>query len=638
MTVSLDTELLSYQAQRERLVGALEDLRRWLGRHAELDAAQTVRLFDLTEDLKKDRLILAFVAEFSRGKTELINSLFFSDYGARLLPSDAGRTTMCPTEIFHDQMDEPYLRLLPIESRLSDESIAVLKRRTIEWTKVRLDPYSPSEMADALRRLADVKRVTEVQARALGLWDADDPSHAGENKDGMVEVPAWRYALVNFPHPLLTGGLTILDTPGLNTLGSEPELTLSTIPSAHAVLFLLATDTGVTRSDMEIWRRCVRKHSNRHIAVLNKVDMLWDDLNSREVVAAMIERQAEATARTLGIPRRDVLTVSAQKALLGRIRGDRELVSRSGIGELEHRLATEIIPAKRTLIQALVVAEAGALAESARRSVETELFSLRRDHHDLTSLAGKDQEIVGSLHGRLSSEKIAYDKTVNSFNVTRKIVAQQGQMLIEHLAPERVERLISESLVGIETSWTTAALLRGMQSLFDRALAEFREAEDLAVGITGLLRKAYRRFHDQHGLPLLVSPELILEGHRLRMEDLVHATREFCADPLNIVVAKGFLVRKFYVGLVTHARKVFDHSRREAESWLRQSMDPLVVQIREFKHQIEVRLDGLGKVHRHAETLESRVATLQSRIAILEEEARYVADIEARVRGGAGAS
>ena len=49
-----------------------------------------------------DGITLAFAGEFSRGKTELINALFFADYGQRMLPSQAGRTTMCPTEIFFD--------------------------------------------------------------------------------------------------------------------------------------------------------------------------------------------------------------------------------------------------------------------------------------------------------------------------------------------------------------------------------------------------------------------------------------------------------------------------------------------------------------------------------------------------------
>ena len=58
---------------------------------------------------------------------------------------------------------------------------------------------------------------------------------------GKVEIPRWRYAIVNFPHPLLESGLTILDTPGYNTMGSEPELTIHRLPDAAAVVFMLGS-------------------------------------------------------------------------------------------------------------------------------------------------------------------------------------------------------------------------------------------------------------------------------------------------------------------------------------------------------------------------------------------------------------
>ena len=70
------------------------------------------------ERLHQDKLVVAFVAEFSRGKSELINAIFFADFGQRLLPSSAGRTTMCPTELLHDPSRPPSIRLLPIETRL----------------------------------------------------------------------------------------------------------------------------------------------------------------------------------------------------------------------------------------------------------------------------------------------------------------------------------------------------------------------------------------------------------------------------------------------------------------------------------------------------------------------------------------
>src|SRR3569833_3338165 len=172
----------------------------------------------------------------------------------------------------------------------------------------------------------------------MGLWNGADAT---------VEVPAWRYAMGNFPHPLLQAGLTILDTPGLNALGAEPELTLSVIPNAHAVMYLLATDTGVTRSDLEIWQKHVHRHSNYHVAVLNKIDMLWDELKSDAEVQATIERQAEETARVLKLPRSRVFTVSAQKALAATIRGGGARRGRAGGGARGGRRARRGSPARR---------------------------------------------------------------------------------------------------------------------------------------------------------------------------------------------------------------------------------------------------------------------------------------------------
>src|ERR1700704_1537622 len=129
-------------------------------------------------------------------------------------------------------------------------------------------------MATGWFSLAQVKSVTVEEAVLLGLLDETDfvTTTVVVKYGGKVEIPCWRHALINYPHPLLKKGLVILDTPGLNALGTEPELTLSMIPSAHAVLFLLAMDTGVTKSDLEVWQTHVQNATTRRIAVLNKID------------------------------------------------------------------------------------------------------------------------------------------------------------------------------------------------------------------------------------------------------------------------------------------------------------------------------------------------------------------------------
>ena len=234
---------------------------KWLSRVAEghelLDAAVDERLRQLEAQMRSDKVMVAFVAEFSRGKSELINAIFFAGYERRIMPASAGRTTMCPTELGYDADVPPCLRLLPIETRLQPQSLMEWRDGARELDRDRpRRRTTPSSWPQAFEKVAEVRRVTMDEARALGFWQRRLAARTTRMPDaeGLVEIPRWRHALINMPHPLLKQGLVILDTPGLNAIGAEPELTVNLIPQAHAVVFILAADTGVTRSDLAIWR------------------------------------------------------------------------------------------------------------------------------------------------------------------------------------------------------------------------------------------------------------------------------------------------------------------------------------------------------------------------------------------------
>ena len=218
----------------------------------------------LNRKLAADKLVLACVAEVSRGKSELLNAIFFADTGRRVLPATPGRTTMCPVELQYHAGQPAELALLPIDTRLDAQSLAELRTQPEAWQRLGLDARNPDGLAEALTLVTQTRRVSTVTAASLGFWS---DSHPQDNPprlaDGSVEVPAWRHALINYPHPLLERGLVVIDTPGLNAIGAEPELTLGLLPAAHAIVFLLAADTGVSRSDLSIWtrspgRRCAR--------------------------------------------------------------------------------------------------------------------------------------------------------------------------------------------------------------------------------------------------------------------------------------------------------------------------------------------------------------------------------------------
>src|SRR5258706_15173079 len=287
----------------------------------------------------------------------------------------------------------------------------------IEWSKIRLSTNSAANMKKSLKALADTKRVYALEARMLGLAPMMNEKGELPGEEELVEVPAWRYAMINYPHPLLSNGISILDTPGLNALGMEPELTVSTIPNAHAVLFLLSIDTGVTKSDMEIWDRYVKPGLPQKIAVLNKIDITWDELKTQTEIDHAIARMVDTTATQLKLSKERIFPLSAQKALVGKIKGDAELVKKSGIEALERFLADEIVPMKRQILCKAVLNEIGGMMMSSPPSVGKKQDANKAESVELSGLGGKSREAVQKLGQTITAEKNAYNSALAEYKV-----------------------------------------------------------------------------------------------------------------------------------------------------------------------------------------------------------------------------
>jgi len=351
----LANQFAAYTEWRKALVDTICDYHSWLNEQELNDVQIDQRIEQLLERLHEDKLHVAFVAEFSRGKSELINAIFFADYGKRLLPSSAGRTTMCPTELMYDSDKPSSLQLLPIETRASDATTTEYKRYPDEWRVFEFDVESSESMVKAFNEVSQTKRVSVQDAERYGLYD---PNNADDvmtlNPDGTVDIPCWRYAVINFPHPLLEQGLVILDTPGLNAIGTEPELTLNMLPNAHAVLFILGADTGVTKSESDVWRKYIsgaRWKQKGRLAVLNKIDGLWDEMKDEDQINKEIIKQVNTSATLLGLNANQIFPISAQKGLLAKVNDDAALLVKSRLPELEKALSNELIDSKKEIVR-----------------------------------------------------------------------------------------------------------------------------------------------------------------------------------------------------------------------------------------------------------------------------------------------
>ncbi|MGZ3254321.1 MAG: dynamin family protein, partial [Burkholderiaceae bacterium] len=184
-----------YSGWRSGVMVAIDRYHAWISAEQLSDAACDQRFSRVLGRLADDKLSIAFVAEFSRGKSELINAIFFADYGQRILPSSAGRTTMCPTELLYDETFPPSIRLLPIETRAESISTSEYKEQSNVWTVLPLDIASADGMLEAFKQVSLTKRVTIEEAKKYGLYDEEDPDIVSEvDAEGMIEISQWRHA------------------------------------------------------------------------------------------------------------------------------------------------------------------------------------------------------------------------------------------------------------------------------------------------------------------------------------------------------------------------------------------------------------------------------------------------------------
>jgi hypothetical protein len=176
LAMTLADNLAAYSEWRSELSQRLARFSGWLVENELTDAQTDRRISLLLDKLREDRLHVAFVAEFSRGKSELINAIFFADYGNRILPSTAGRTTMCPTELMFDAKQAGVrsncCRSLAASPITQYQRVQALSRRVVRRTSRHV--ASAGAMQETLRQVSEVTRVDRKVAERLGFSIVDD--------------------------------------------------------------------------------------------------------------------------------------------------------------------------------------------------------------------------------------------------------------------------------------------------------------------------------------------------------------------------------------------------------------------------------------------------------------------------------
>jgi hypothetical protein len=626
---SLHRQMAHYNRWKRQLDARLQRFEQWGQAHNLFGQSMGKTLTRARQLLRGESFTIACVGEFSRGKTELINALLYTGGGRRLLPSQPGRTTMCPTEIFWDtQQPSNCVRLLPIETRRSHTSLQSFKRIPQKWVTISFDAKDHEQTRAAINQVSASKQVTLEDALKLG-FAADE---LGErDAQGMVTVPAWRHALISLDHPLLRQGLRIVDTPGLNALGNEPELTLKTLPDAQAILFLLSADAGVTASDMDIWREHIQSLRDNNctavIALLNKIDSLWDDLTPAEEVAASIERLTQLTAHQLNLVSGHVVALSAKQGLLGKVGRNQAQLARSNFPRLEAMLAQVVLSNQQQIMDHALIGDSYAMVINTRMALikriaecETELETLRATAPE--QAAAKLQELRDTIR-RTHHE---YHKQALSLRTSQRLLESQQQALLGPISTLMLDQQIAQTQTSLSQSWTTLGLARAIAGFFDTVDSNVSHLEREIERCNRVLTSIYER--PEHMLPsdeLVMRHLLKIQKQRRQLRQLQDRANEFRRALSTVLTHKTALINRFINTLVQEVRAIYLDLHQHINQWMQEALAPLFHQNQYQKQLLEHHMLRLTQMqsqrNSHAEqlqTLQTNLYQLQSALASIE--------------------
>lgn len=616
MSEILTREFENLDQWRQGSLKQLESVEKWLHSNQLMSERVASLLSDMRSRLLATQLKVAFVAEFSRGKSELINAIFFASGGRRIMPASVGRTTMCPVEVGYDAALPACIRLLPLETRLQDISLTQWRYEHPEaWVEEPLNIDDAEQLAATMAKVGERQFVTPKEATALGLWDEDTPQdNPSVNALGMVEIPKWRHAIVNYPHPLLKRGISILDTPGLNTVGVEPELTLELLPQAHAIMFLLAADTGVTRSDLQIWKDYLSgpNVANRPCyVILNKIDVLWDGLLSAQEAAQQLAQQRETCASLLNVPLSRILPVSAQKGLLGKIKNDFQLLQDSKLPFIERLLVRDLLPQRQQILRDVLNSGIHDLQIGINERLANQQKELKEQFNQFKGVSGKNEDILRQISEQIIAKKEALTALRKQSSVMRQAQKRKLWLIQKNISHNVLDKDIAELAVALKNPGMRLNLSKVfnkvIEALYHRAVKieqKVREFETLLIEGMGLLEQAY-------GIDLTLpvcpgSGTLVADVEMLKVR-----YENFFGLNQALKMRRGQYAEHMFRTLLTRIRSIFDEMYDMLNMWSNNSYSVLVAQAEDKDQAIKHLYENIQRAQGAKEPLEQRIKAIE---------------------------
>ncbi|WP_104044980.1 dynamin family protein [Arthrobacter sp. ZGTC412] len=284
--------------------------------------------------LKDPSIRVIVVGEFKQGKSKLINALV----NASVCPVDDDIATSVPTVV-----------------RYGDPASAAI--------------LVPKADADAGDEAGVERQPVPIADLANYVSERGNPGNSKKLVAGEVYLP----------RKMLTGGLTVIDSPGVGGLNSSHTLTtLTALPTADAMLLVSDASQEYTEPELRFLRQAMRITPSV-VGVLSKTDLYPDWRRVEEIDLGHLAKVA---------PDIPLFSVSSDLRLEAARLQDGELNAESGFPGLMTYIRSEILGKAERLQRRSVSQDLLSVCENLRLSLQSELEALENPERTPQMIAG----------------------------------------------------------------------------------------------------------------------------------------------------------------------------------------------------------------------------------------------------------
>jgi hypothetical protein len=385
-----------------------------------------------------------------------------------------------------------------------------------------------------------------------------------------------------------------------------------------------------------MWRNHVR--GSRHLrgkglaVVMNKIDSMWGDLHGEAAFEQSIRAQITSTASILEVDEHSIFPLSAKQALLAKVKGDNELLERSRLRLLEAYLAEMVVNCRQQLLMESTVQDLNALLEESGGLLESQILDLTRQLTEMRNMDVSNHDMTMKLMEETRDEQQRYLASVDAFQAGRRVFVAQMKLLIDSLAPEKIDPIIRKTRKQMISTLTTVGMKHSMKEVLDELRGTLENSSEVAEETRRLVKAIYGAFQDKHGFadvkPILIS----FKDYEFELQRLFDDGEEFRNSASSTLMEQSLVVEKLYGTIIARARTLFGQAHKTATKWGGTALNPLVRQIKDHKGLIESRLEVLRKVNESNESLDGQIAEMERNLKPLQQQFEELDSIRAIIR------